>query len=379
MNWIKGILILTLLFFIIISTDAVDINADFSANVTIANVSDAVAFTDLSVNTSTYQWDFGDSTPPSDYLIKWDLDSINSSGYIRSSGTTKYDMVLYPNASFRPSLSEGVKNWSLKFKGLNEGINDFITPPAAGNDLDIGTNDRSITMWVKMNGTTRFAAETLIGTGAGGGSTAGLWAWIQSTTVIFVDFCDGTAPRLNAALSTNKNIYDNKWHQIAIVINRSGNLTLFTDGVPSLTGAKVGIDITPQKGSVNDPYTPHFGRYTNGSGTFQFDGSMDEIRMYNRVLTQSEITALYQSGMKNPVHNYTSAGVYSVAQIAWNVFNVSDTETKINYITVLGPSKKTKKWKYTEEPLTDSEDLPLPWFVPCAALLVTAGLITKLK
>ena len=64
-------------------------------------------------------------------------------------------------------------------------------------------------------------------------------------------------------------------------------------------------DITEVDNSFNNPYDPptpykrfHFGR--NPWGSAYFDGILDEVRVYNKALSESEIQTLYDQGGGNP-------------------------------------------------------------------------------
>lgn len=82
---------------------------------------------------------------------------------------------------------------------------------------------------------------------------------------------------------------DGRWHHIAVVIDRDSNenTRIYLDG-KDVTGPKVG-DVTELGSIANDePFT--IGAASDGSGFFA--GLIDQVRVYNRTLTQAEVQRL---------------------------------------------------------------------------------------
>ncbi len=92
---------------------------------------------------------------------------------------------------------------------------------------------------------------------------------------------------------TTKNpIPTNRWHHIAITYAYSLQETpsVYVDGVlQTLIRAE-----TPAGSAVQDGTTLAIG--ANVQRNFPFTGSMDELKIYNRVLTAADVTALYKEG-----------------------------------------------------------------------------------
>ncbi|MEP6637265.1 MAG: LamG domain-containing protein, partial [Acidobacteriota bacterium] len=84
-------------------------------------------------------------------------------------------------------------------------------------------------------------------------------------------------------------ISDTNWHHIVAVKNgdSGANVSIYRDGVLDGT-VTVGTVSTPSGNKVIGDETAH---------TNAFEGAIDEVRVYNRALSQSEITKLYQSGV----------------------------------------------------------------------------------
>lgn len=77
------------------------------------------------------------------------------------------------------------------------------------------------------------------------------------------------------------------WHHYFITVNRTGTATatakIFMDGVQTGTGTSVGT------GSVSNSGNLFIGKYIGSSG----QGSIDEVRIYNRALSNDEVNRIY--------------------------------------------------------------------------------------
>lgn len=89
-------------------------------------------------------------------------------------------------------------------------------------------------------------------------------------------------------LYTNTSLLDNQWHHLSINVNRSTSvIDLYIDAVKvkSVSFSGKVPDATPQN-------------LTNPNMGSWYDGKLDEVRFYSRVLTQAEINIL--AGKANP-------------------------------------------------------------------------------
>lgn len=123
---------------------------------------------------------------------------------------------------------------------------------------------------------------------------------------------------------TNKQTNDNKWHNIIGIwdgqegsLIRPDQFKFYVDGVLSIENT---FDYDPHDKNVKSPIT--------GNGTFKigfseadntyFSGKIDDIRIYNRVLTDSEIQQLY-SGVSPSVivkpYTFTSGTPAKAAEV----------------------------------------------------------------
>jgi fibronectin-binding autotransporter adhesin len=101
------------------------------------------------------------------------------------------------------------------------------------------------------------------------------------------------------AASSTPSVDDGKWHLVTYV-DAAGNYSIYTDGTPvALSNGNSGFIQAVEQGS-----TVSFGITTDsfpGDGTVNFNGMLDEIQIYNRALTASQIQGLYTSNSPNPL------------------------------------------------------------------------------
>lgn len=89
-----------------------------------------------------------------------------------------------------------------------------------------------------------------------------------------------------------------EWHNFVIRQNGTG-ISFFVDGIEQPVAYTISTDITKWLGDVADAGISTFGfgadRTSGGAGSF-YQGSIDEFAMWNRSLSSTEITDLYNSG-----------------------------------------------------------------------------------
>jgi hypothetical protein len=154
-------------------------------------------------------------------------------------------------------------------QGFNfDGVNDFmstqtsITIPAS--------NTFSFSFWIRDNGLSSGATISI-----------GNNVFCHRNGTAFNCTVDGNS---SGSATTPINFFDRKWHHVVYVVN-GNNQSIYKDGVAG----------TPATETVTSPSgTVRFGNRP-ASGSF-FLGVLDDIRVYNRVLSTTEIMELYNMG-----------------------------------------------------------------------------------
>jgi len=83
---------------------------------------------------------------------------------------------------------------------------------------------------------------------------------------------------------------DNQWHYVTLVINYGSVAKIFVDAIQQGTD----INISGIVGSINSAAPLRVGWLWASD---YFDGLIDEVRIYNRALSASEVEALYKTGL----------------------------------------------------------------------------------
>lgn len=165
-----------------------------------------------------------------------------------------------------------------------DGIDDDVTiddPP--GGELDFGTDSFSISLWVYPESNVG-SADTPLYKGSINTSTTG-WGVFLGSDIWTFGFTDGTNNRTSQFSDSPLN---NQWSHLAVVCNRTINTnTLY------LNGAQVDEDDISGIGSVSNSLPLTFG--TTNTGSFDYDGIIDEVRIYNRALNDQEILNIYNN------------------------------------------------------------------------------------
>ncbi len=83
-------------------------------------------------------------------------------------------------------------------------------------------------------------------------------------------------------------VTDALWHHVVVVLDASGHPRVYLDGSQIYYGAATTVAVAQTKSIV--------GADNNGSGGF-FNGFIDDIRFYTSILSASDVTSLYYTGI----------------------------------------------------------------------------------
>lgn len=183
----------------------------------------------------------------------------------------------------------------VRYSGLKtgmhfDGIDDYLLVADSTSFQTLGdaSNSMSFEMWLKRDVITganmNFIEKSQNGNLAGWGArltTSGFLHARLSYSGTFIDVIAAT----NALTTTN-------WYHVALVVDRTNNTARWyingtaDSNVVSIAGL----------GSLANTQTLNVGAGAQAFGTTKFWGSIDEVGVYNRVLSSSEIASHYNSG-----------------------------------------------------------------------------------
>lgn len=179
-------------------------------------------------------------------------------------------------------------------KTLNfDGINDYVDFGTGRSKLDFGRGDFSIEFWMNYKGTTVHPnATTIMEKRSEETGNPGFMAWTTTWGG------DGSNYGLFIATSTaswgNGNAEDwgkyspNKWYHV-VFVRTEDTWTIYKDGAYSASSTKDGIGL-----NVNNDASFKIG--VTGTSSPYFKGLIDEVRIYNRALSENEVKANYEAG-----------------------------------------------------------------------------------
>ncbi len=187
------------------------------------------------------------------------------------------------------SIGIGKIGQAMNFDGVDDylGCNDS----ACGPTLDMGTSNWTVTAWVKPDTVTNNGHVVTKQDFFGGGNPAGWYLNVNGSGRVASGLRDVNT---NEVQSTNDGtvMTAGVWQHIAVTFNRSGNMIRY------LNGAQTGSadSITTASASVDNTNKFRIGARDAVGDEFPFDGAIDDVRVYNRVLSPAEIKQLYLLG-----------------------------------------------------------------------------------
>jgi len=193
------------------------------------------------------------------------------------SGTTAYDRSGQGNngtLTNGPKPTIGKAGQALSF----DGVDDYFQAPYL-SAMDFGTGDFTISSWVKSSYLVDY--QTILNRdNADLGN--GIIMYLYHTSGVVRVWVGGTA------LDGTINAADGRWHNV-VLRRTSGVIYIYVDGV---------LDVqTSAAGNVNNSNNDavRIGRRYY-DGLYPLNGSLDEVRIYNRALSLNEIKQLYNMG-----------------------------------------------------------------------------------
>ena len=153
---------------------------------------------------------------------------------------------------------------------------DFLSI-ADDNDLDVGTNDFTLSFWARLDGT---GTEPILNKYSG----AGYSLKFSSGSLILT--IQGTGDPLAVTLATGLN--DNKWHVYVVTVDRDGNAVAYVDNI-----AQTGVAVSTVQTSLDNSTAFRIGfDGANASSEIAFG---NYVALHKSALTASQAAQIYFS------------------------------------------------------------------------------------
>lgn len=216
--------------------------------------------------------------------------------FLETSGNVTYDSLIYENDGTFEGANDGtltnsptwnstanmVDNYAITF----DGVDDYVAVPHTtkfnGANLADGF---SISVWITPNTVGEGGYGKIIDKSDGGVGTNGYVLSMNSATSLYFGLNDDYSLTGGAITLGEKN-------HVIVTVSSDAKTNFYINGI--------------QSGGVNDQLTTSISDITSTEDftignlatatTKTFDGAIDEVRFYNKVLTTDEISEIYNSG-----------------------------------------------------------------------------------
>ena len=167
-----------------------------------------------------------------------------------------------------------------------DGVDDFVDVTHNANQLGASlANGFTIGAWINTRGYGEGGVGEVVGKNTSGGADNGFhWAMRAANTNIEFSI-NGAVGKI---LSATGSITHRTWAHFLIIIKPDSTGTWYKNGVLSGTENQAPNGVIADITTTNDIRIGNRGASTDKS----FDGTISDVQMWNRVLTQAEITAV---------------------------------------------------------------------------------------
>ncbi|MFF4912474.1 exo-alpha-sialidase [Streptomyces tendae] len=164
-----------------------------------------------------------------------------------------------------------------------DGADDAVRLPYDGRSA-LGDGDFTASLWFRYSAAD--GEQPLLWMGGIGTTQPQVWLRAEpgnGRVQGLITTRDGAAAPRSAWVRAGRALNDGQWHRLALR-RGGGRLTLFVDGSAAADAADV-----PGSVSRNSPFGVHVGERMDGRA--RFTGAVDDVRVWNRALTDAEIAA----------------------------------------------------------------------------------------
>jgi len=174
-----------------------------------------------------------------------------------------------------------------------DGDNDYVD---VTSHIDFQTQRPTVEAWIKSDDATSF--HQVVNYGVGGANRG--WTLITNGTSIQFTVRDGSSAY--TAQSAFGTVNQGEWHHLAGIYDGS-DVKVYVDGI-------VGTTTTSFTGSIDYTSPPTLSMGVNDSAGNDFDGKVDDVRVYNYARTQGQIIEDMNAGHPVPGSPIGSASLH---------------------------------------------------------------------
>ena len=173
------------------------------------------------------------------------------------------------------------------------GTNGYIFLPRT-NMLDFGNfTNFTIIAWVNTSNSIANGPFIVDTRHSFGGTGPGYTLMLNSTGHPVLRMADGVS--VTSFTNATKNITAGQWSMIAVSASRTNTTLFFVDG------AQVGTANISSMGNISSTHANLYIGTKDGGSTNAFNGSIDEVIIYNTSLSADDVYNLYTYGLSEPL------------------------------------------------------------------------------
>ncbi len=228
----------------------------------------------------------------------WTFDGVDFVGGKANDVSGNGNMASVRNIATSTFYTAGKIGQAINCDGINDNL-AFTSDP-------IGTGPVTISVWIKPRTWGSALSEAIVW-----GNTTRLR--LNSSGVKRVDFTSNSFTNTATSGSDLLNLVSNRWTHILVTRDASNLATIYIDGSQNgLSNQNSGTPTGSTAGGICESV----------SSALRFDGLVDDLRIYNRVLSLSEIKELYNQG--NSKVNTTPKESLKMGLVSWWTFDGID-------------------------------------------------------
>lgn len=241
-----------------------------------------------------------------------------------------------------PGFAPGKVGQAFKFTTMKDGSTINYATLGAPADLNFGTNSFTVSFWV--NCSDQVDDPAFISNKDWNSSNNrgwGIFAQGGGNFRINATGPSGSADKFDTTLAPT--IRDGTWHLIAVSFWRGQNVHTYLDGAlvqakPFTTSGSLDTDDLGKSINIGQDGT---GAYTDGGSAQIVDGLIDDVGIWNRVVTEQEVAAIYNAGQagKDLTQGTTQGAIklsYALSNHSLQLNWTGNSSTKLQMATQLG-------------------------------------------
>ena len=205
-----------------------------------------------------------------------------------------------------------------------DGNDDYINISPIINSIS-SNSEGTISIWTKFQ--QQSGSKRIISFSDSGDIQSFMDLYTTSDGKIVFAIFENNSPTLYF-FTNSSNFDNNEWHNIVVKVNSLGNY-LYIDGniITDLLYHTGSTTTQSWLNTINDLDSSSIGRRDWNSNFLNFEGQIDDIRIYNRYLSESEIREIYHQGNWPFLAKFAAEPCFGSLPLVVNFTDVSDNST----------------------------------------------------